>query len=536
MFETLSKGFRSARNLLSGVTELTSENLAGPMREVRRALLEADVDLELARGFVESVKASLLGAEVGQKLRLRGEQHRVGPAERFIYACQQELTAMMADEGEPLVFKPKPAISGIMLVGLQGAGKTTTAGKLANYLKHTLKRSPMLVAADVQRPGAIEQLAQLASRIDVPFFSIPGGIPEEICERGRKEAVRQRCDTVIYDTAGRLAIADDLMAELERIQLRVSPENVFFVVDAMIGQDAVRTARTFHERLGLDGVVLTKLDGDARGGAALSVKRVTGAPVKFVGMGEDLARLEPFRADGMASRILGFGDIVGLMQDLEGVVDEAKAEADASRMLQGNFTFDDFLEQMSVIQRMGPMQEVLERLPFFADSVPDGFRVDEKDLGRTTAIVRSMTAAERRNSALFQRQPTRLNRVAKGSGQAPAKVAALIQNFEQMRTLFSSIGSQAGVLSKVPGMKQLAAANKMRSMVKAGGGLESNPMLANLAESLLEAAVASGQAPGVHRPPSPAKQMVSGASLAAVRSKKKAARKDQRKARKRTKH
>jgi signal recognition particle subunit SRP54 len=406
--------------------------------------------------------------------------------------CQDELESMMAFEGEPVEFAKKPKPTGIMMVGLQGSGKTTTSAKLARLLEDTNGRKPLLVAADVARPGAIEQLQVLGEQINVPVFSIPGGVPLEICKRGLAHARKLKCDTVIYDTAGRLAIDEALMQELAEIRTSVDPQNVFLVVDAMIGQDSVKTAKSFHDLLGLSGVILTKLDGDARGGAAISIKNATGTAVKFAGTGETVDRLEEFRAEGMASRILGMGDVVGLMKDFEDVVDEEKAEKDAKRMLRGHFTLDDFLEQLQMLQNMGPLQDLLDKVPFFADSVPDGFQVDEREIGQIKAIVSSMTRQERAKAELFQKQPTRLAR-----GTAEKQVAEILQRFAFMKQMMGSIGSQAGMLSKIPGMKQMAAANRLREAVKTGG-LEGNPMMANLTDSLLEAAVAEhgGFGPG----------------------------------------
>ncbi|MCA9576796.1 MAG: signal recognition particle protein [Sandaracinaceae bacterium] len=494
MFETLTKGFRAARNRLAGVTELTEENIEPALRDVRLSLLEADVEFNVTKRFLARVKAEAIG-QVQQVEVKKGQQKlKVGAAERFVKICQDELEAMMAFEGEAVFFAPKPAPTGIMMVGLQGAGKTTSAAKLARLLEAEFGRKVLLVAADVARPGAIEQLQVLGERIDVPVFSIPGGIPLEICKEGAKHAKKIKRDTVIFDTAGRLAIDEALMKELADIKAAVTPQNIFMVVDAMIGQDSVKTAKSFHEQLALSGVVLTKLDGDARGGAALSIKEATGASVRFVGMGEELDRLEVFRPDGMASRILGMGDVVGLMKDFESVVDQEKAEEDARRMLEGRFTFDDFLQQIEMIQNMGPLQEIFEKMPFFADSMPDGFQVDEKELGRTKAMVNSMTRDERRDPTLFQKHPSRLVRVAKGSGREAKDVAELIQRFSFMQNMMGSIGQQAGMLSKIPGMKQLAQANQLRNAVRTGG-MESNPMMANLAEQLLEAAVAEGGLP-----------------------------------------
>ncbi len=494
MFETLTKGFRAAKNRLAGVTELTEESIDQALRDVRLSLLEADVELGVVKRFLSRVKEQALGQTVQSTVSLKGKKVRIGPAEVFVKICQDELEAMMRAEGEPLTYRTRPQITGIMMVGLQGSGKTTSAAKLARFLAKQ-GRKPLLVAADVQRPGAIEQLQVLGERVEVPVFAVPGGRPVDICNKATGEARKRKCDTIIYDTAGRLAIDEPLMKELSEIKGSVKADNIYLVIDAMIGQDAVKTAKSFHDRLGLTGVVLTKLDGDARGGAALSVKEVTGAPVRFVGMGEGMDRLEEFRPEGMASRILGMGDIVGLMKDFEEVVDEKKAEEDAKRMLQGKFTLHDFLEQIRMLQQMGPLQDLFEKLPFFADSVPDGFQVDEGELKRAEAIVSSMTKDERRDPELFQKHRTRITRVAKGSGRTDKEVVDLLNRFMFMRRMMGDIGQQAGLLSKIPGMKQMAMAKRLNEMVKTGG-LEGNPMMAGLADQLLEAAVA-GDGPGM---------------------------------------
>jgi signal recognition particle subunit SRP54 len=496
MFDTLSKGFRAAKNRLSGVTELTEENIEQALRDVRLSLLEADVEFNVVKNFLARVKEQAVGESIKRTATVQGKKVEIGPVELFVKICQDELVELMKAEGEALAFAPTPALTGIMMVGLQGSGKTTTSAKLARYLEKDGRR-PLLVAADMQRPGAVEQLKVLGERLSIPVFTMPeGSAPVDICFKAQAEARKLKCDTILYDTAGRLAIDEQLMQELAQIKARVRPQNVMLVVDAMVGQDAVKTAAGFHERLGLTGVVLTKLDGDARGGAALSVKQVTGAPIRFAGVGEAMDRLEEFRADGMASRILGFGDIVGLMKDFEEVVDEEKAERDAQRMLQGQFTFDDFLEQLSMLRQVGPLQDMLEKLPFFADSVPEGFQIDERELDRIKAIVSSMTKAERRTPKLFADQPKRLKRVAKGSGRTDREVADLLQRFAFMQSMMGQIGKQAGMLQKLPGMKQLAMANRLRDAVKTGG-LEFNPMMANLADSLLEAAVAGGPGGGL---------------------------------------
>jgi signal recognition particle subunit SRP54 len=489
MFEALSKGFRAAKNRLSNVTELTEENIEQALRDVRLSLLEADVEFNVVKRFLARVKESAIGDIVQRSAEVKGKKVTIGPSERFIKICQDELVGLMKADGDPLTFGVAPQLTGIMMVGLQGSGKTTTTAKLARLLEKDGKR-PLLVAADVQRPGAVEQLKVLGERLNLPVFNVPGATPVEICTKATSYARTLKCDTIIYDTAGRLAIDEALMQEIADIKLKTKPQNILLVVDAMIGQDAVKTAASFHERVGITGVVLTKLDGDARGGAALSVRDVTGAPVRFVGVGEGLDKLEAFRPDGMASRILGFGDIVGLMQDFEQVVDEDKAERDAKKLLEGKFTLDDFLEQISMLQQMGPLQDMFEKLPFFADSVPEGFQVDDKELVKIKAMVSSMTRGERKRPQLFAEQPSRIRRVASGSGRTPKDVADLLQRFAFMQKMMGSIGQQASFLQKMPGMKQLAMAKRLREAVSTGG--LDNPMMSNLATELLEAAVAEG--------------------------------------------
>jgi signal recognition particle subunit SRP54 len=523
MFDALSKGFRNARNRLAGVTELSEENLEQALHDVRLSLLEADVELNVAKRFLAAVKEKAVGEVIQTAAMLKGKKVSIGPGERFIKICQDEIERLMASEGPPITFVPRPGITTVMVVGLQGSGKTTTAAKLASLLAKQ-GRKPLLVAADMQRPGAVEQLQVLGERIGIPVFAMPESRPVDICRQAPAQARKLKCDTVLCDTAGRLAIDEVLMAELGEIKERVKPTNIFLVVDAMIGQDAVQTAVSFHQRLNLTGVILTKLDGDARGGAALSVREVTGASIKFIGTGESLDGIEEFRPDGLASRILGFGDVVGLMKDFEEVVDEEKAEKDAKKMLRGRFTFDDFLEQITTIQKMGPLQEVFEKLPFFADSVPEGFQIDDRELGKIRAIVNSMTAAERRKPELFATQPERIKRVAKGSGREEKDIRDLLQRFDFMQKMMGQIGQQASFLQRIPGMKRMAMQKKLMDSVKTGG-LEGNPMMANLAENLLQAAVAGdGKAPSVTRP----------VKARGGQEKRKSQRKAQRKARKKS--
>jgi signal recognition particle subunit SRP54 len=517
MFETLTKGFRSARQRLAGLAELNDENIEQPLRDVRLSLLEADVEFNVVKRFLQSVKEKAVGDVMQTTATVRGQRVKVGPADRFIKICHDELVAMMSAEGDPLAFAPKPALTGVMMVGLQGSGKTTTTAKLATLLLKQGKK-PLLVAADVQRPGAIEQLQVLGERVGVPVFAIQGGDPLQICERGREEARKQKCDVVLYDTAGRLAVDEPLMAELGKIKASVKPENVLLVVDAMIGQDSVKTAAAFNERLSITGVVLTKLDGDARGGAALSIREVTGAPVRFAGMGEGLDKLEAFRPEGMADRILGFGDVVGLMKDFEGVIDEEKAQADAAKMLQGHFSLNDFLDQIRMIKQLGPLKDIFEKLPFFAEGMPEGVSLDDTELVKAEAIVSSMTKQERVETELFARQPGRLTRVARGSGRTERDVAELIERFTMMRQMMGNLGQSTGLLSKLPGMKQLGNMRRMKEAMRGMGGMPGGfpggfPGMGGMpgglpglgggmgADQLLEGLMAGGPGGGLFGPP-----------------------------------
>ena len=378
MFETLTKGFRSAKQRFQGVAELDEATVDEALKDVRTALLEADVGFDVVQDFCQRVKEKAVGVIVKVKASSKEKIRRVTAEDHFVKLCHDELVELMGPVDSALKYAKKGP-TGIMMVGLQGSGKTTTVGKLAHYLDKQHKR-PLLVAADVYRPAAIDQLKVLGEQLGIPVYSEPGGKPPEICERAVRVAAESGRDVILFDTAGRLAIDEPLMQELSEIDRRVHPGNILLVVDAMIGQDAVGTAKAFNDRLNLDGVILTKLDGDARGGAALSVKEVTGKPIKFVGMGESSERLEEFRPDGMASRILGRGDVVGLIQQFEEVVDEEKAEQDAVRMLKGKFDMNDFLEQIAVLKKMGPLKDMVEKIPGIADAIPEGVQVSDDEL------------------------------------------------------------------------------------------------------------------------------------------------------------
>ncbi len=454
MLDTLTKGFRAAKNRLAGKAELTEEMVDEALRDIRVALLEADVSLEVVRRFVAKVREKAIGEIVTVKATdAKGKTLKVSPMDHFIKICHDELEGLMGPVDTSIKFTDKASRpTGIMMVGLQGSGKTTTTAKLANKLIRE-GRKPMLVAADIYRPAAVEQLKVLGKRLDIPVFHEQGVPPPDMCKHAVEEAQKQKRDVILFDTAGRLAIDEDMMVELEAIKANTRPENIILVCDAMIGKDAVKTAAEFDRRLTLDGFILTKLDGDARGGAALSIKEVTGKPIKFLGMGESLDKLEEFRPEGLASRILGFGDIVGLMKDFEGVVDQEKAEEDAQKILSGKFTFGDFVDQIRMVRKMGPIKELLEKFPIFGD-MTDQLNVDDREFVKIEAIHDSMTAKERAGSA--QLNESRVQRISKGAGHKPETVREIIARYQMMQQVMGQIGSAPGLLGRLPGFKQLA--------------------------------------------------------------------------------
>jgi signal recognition particle subunit SRP54 len=466
VFDALKKGFREAQNRLAGLDELDSKNIQPALREVRLSLLEADVELGVVKRFLARVEEKAVGRTVQTTVKHGGEKHRVSASDQFVKVCHDELIEMMSHEGDAIRFADGGR-TGIMMVGLQGSGKTTTTAKLARLLTKEGKK-PLLVAADMQRPAAVEQLKVLGEQVDVPVFNVAGASPLEICKAADAEAKRLGRDVIVYDTAGRLAIDELLMTELGDIQKEVHPENVFLVIDAMIGQDAVKTAAAFNERLGITGVVLTKLDGDARGGAALSVKEVTGAPILFAGVGEGTDKLEEFRPEGMAGRILGMGDVVGLMKDFEDVVDQKKAEEDAARMLSGQFSLEDFLTQVKTIQKMGSLKDLVERMPGLGGMMPPGVDLDDRELVRIEAMIQSMTPYERTDPNSLIREPRRVTRIARGSGTPEQAVTELVQKFLFMQQMMTGMGGDMGMLGKIPGLKNLAMARNMRRAMKSG--------------------------------------------------------------------
>jgi signal recognition particle subunit SRP54 len=437
MFEALSEKFQGVLKELRGHGRISEGNIEDALREVRLALLEADVNYKVVKEFVAAVKEKALGAEVLASLT---------PDQHFIKIVHTELSNMMGGEAADLDLARRPPVP-IMLVGLQGSGKTTSCGKLALHLKRR-KRNPCLVPADVYRPAAIEQLKVLGEQIGIPVFdSDPGADPVAICRDALRFADLNGYDTVLLDTAGRLHIDEELMEELRRIKAAVDPGDILLVADAMTGQDAVNSARAFHEKLALTGVLLTKLDGDARGGAALSIRAVTGAPVKFVGVGEKLEALEPFHPDRMASRILGMGDVLTLVEKAQETITEKEARELERKLRKSQFTLEDFRDQLQRVRKMGTFEELLAMIPGlggrlkdFQDQAPD-----EGELKRTVAIIDSMTPGERRNAKTIN--GSRRKRIARGSGTTVQDVNRLLKNFfqaEEMIKRFSKGGKRAG--------------------------------------------------------------------------------------------
>jgi signal recognition particle subunit SRP54 len=475
MFDALTKGFKAARNRLAGLTELSEQNIEAALREVRLSLLEADVELGVVKSFIARVKEKALGEVVRTRTKGRdGQGVQVTASDVFVKICHDELVAFMSHEGAAVAEAPKGQPTGIMMVGLQGSGKTTTTAKLAKWLQKE-GHKPLLVAADMQRPAAVEQLKVLGQQVGVPVFNVAGASPLDICKQALAQARGAGHDYVVYDTAGRLAIDEALMQELHEIKEAVAPQNILLVVDAMIGQDAVKTSKSFHDRLGITGVVLTKLDGDARGGAALSVREVTGAPVRFIGVGETLDKLEEFRAEGMASRVLGMGDVVGLMKDFQEVVDEKDATEKAMKMLAGKFSLDDFLEQVRMIQKMGSIKDLVAKMPGMSDMMPPGADIDDRELVRIEAMIQSFTKFERQDPYALIREPSRVKRIAGGSGQPEQGVTELVQKFLFMKQMMDGLGANMGMLGKVPGMKGMAMAKQLRKQMAQGGGMPGMP-------------------------------------------------------------
>ena len=438
MFDQLSDRLGAIFARLSGRGKLGESDVNEALREVRVALLEADVSLSAAKSFVASVKEKALGANVLESL---------SPGQTIVKIVYDELVALLGGAQARLQFSDTPP-SVIMLVGLQGSGKTTQAAKLALRLKEQGRRS-LLVAADVYRPAALHQLQVLGSQIELPVFERGAGDPVAIARDGVSEARRLGLSTVIIDTAGRLQIDEALMDELARIKGAVSPTEILFVADAMTGQEATGVASGFHERLGITGVILTKMDGDTRGGAALSIYSVTGAPIKFVGVGEKITALEPFHPDRLASRILGMGDVLTLIEKTQNLYSEEQAKRLEEKMRKQSFTLDDFLDQMRQVQKMGSINDLVKMIPGLSRALPKDFQIPEKDLKRVEAIICSMTRRERRDPALLN--GSRRKRIALGSGTQVSDVNRLVKQFDQARSVMKQFGG-AGKRRMMPGL------------------------------------------------------------------------------------
>ena len=430
-FDGLGDKLQDIFKRMKGQGKISEKDLKAVMREVKVALLEADVNYKVVKQFVDNVNSRAVGEEVMESLT---------PGQQVVKIVHDELTQLLGGTQSKLTISPKPPTV-IMMVGLQGSGKTTTSGKLGRLLKKQGKR-PLLTACDVYRPAAIKQLQVLGEQLDIPVFTLGDKIsPVDIAKAAIEHAKSHGNDIVILDTAGRLHIDEVLMEELKNVKEVAQPTEILLVVDSMVGQDAVNVADSFNELLDITGVVLTKLDGDTRGGAALSIKTITGKPIKFAGMGEKLDALEPFHPDRMASRILGMGDVMTLIEKAQETVDQQKAEEMSKKLLKAEFTLEDYLDQMEQLQNMGNINSMLEMMPGMSKNKLKDIQIDEKDMARTKAIILSMTPAERRNPKIIN--GSRRKRIAAGSGMKVQDVNRLLKQYEQSQVLMKQFGGMA---------------------------------------------------------------------------------------------
>jgi len=428
MFENLSDRLQDVVHKIKGYGKITEENISEMMREIRLSLLEADVNYKVVKEFTNNVKEKALGEEVNKSLN---------PGELFVKIVKDELTELLGGENTPLNISGNPAT--LMLVGLQGSGKTTTIGKLANYLRKNNKKKPLLVACDVYRPAAIDQLKQIGKELNIEVYSEGKGNPVEISRNGIKYAKDNGYDYVLIDTAGRLQIDESLMDELDNIQKEVNPDENILVIDSMMGQDAINVINGFNDKIKLSGVILTKLDGDTRGGVALSVKHLTNLPIKFIGVSEKMDGLTPFYPERMASRILGMGDILSIVEQVQSEIDEKEAEKTAKKMMKGNFDLEDFLNQLNQIKKLGPLENLLKLLPGAKKMGLNNVNIDPKIMKRTEAIVLSMTLEERRDPSILK--ASRKKRIADGSGTTVTDVNKLLNQFEEMKKMMKMMGN-----------------------------------------------------------------------------------------------
>lgn len=428
MFESLGDRLQNAIHKIKGYGKITEENISDMMREIRLALLEADVNYKVVKEFTNSVKEKALGEEVASS---------INPGDLFVKIVKDELTELLGGEQEDICLKGHPTV--LMLVGLQGSGKTTTIGKLANFLRKKHSKKPLLVACDVYRPAAIEQLKQIGKQLNIEVYDEGKGNPVEISKNAINYANDHGYDYVLIDTAGRLHIDETLMDELENIRTEVSPDEILLVIDSMMGQDAINVITGFNEKLPLTGVILTKLDGDTRGGVALSVRHLTHVPIKFIGISEKLDGLDSFDPERMAGRILGMGDIVSLVEKATEAIDEKEAEKTAKRMQQGKFDLEDFLSTMKQMKKLGPLDNLLKLIPGAKKMGLNNVKIDPKQLAHIEAIVLSMTPQERRHPEIIK--ASRKTRIASGSGTSVQEVNKLLQQFDQMKKMMKQFSN-----------------------------------------------------------------------------------------------
>ncbi len=422
MFESLGDRLQNAVSKIKGYGKITEDNISEMMREIRLALLEADVNYQVVKEFTNNVKEKALGEEVKRSIK---------PGDMFVKILNDELTELLGGEEKPLNLKGNPAT--LMLVGLQGSGKTTTIGKLANYLRKKHAKKPLLVACDVYRPAAIDQLKQLGKELNIEVYEEGKNNPVEIAKNAISYAKENKYDYVLIDTAGRLHVDEELMEELENIRKEVSPDEILLVIDAMMGQDAINVITGFNDKLPLTGVILTKLDGDTRGGVALSVRHLTNVPIKFIGVSEKLDGLDSFDPKRMAGRILGMGDIVSLVEKATEAIDEKEAEKAAKKMQSGKFDLEDFLNQMKQIKKLGPLENLIKLIPGASKMGLNNINIDPKQMAHIEAIILSMTPGERRNPDIIK--ASRKTRIAKGCGLSVQEVNKLLTQFDQMKKM-----------------------------------------------------------------------------------------------------
>jgi len=451
MFDSLANALGNAYRAIVGNKVLTEQNVEDGIRAVRQALLEADVNFQVAKQFIADVKQRALGQDVIKA---------VDPGQQFVKVFHDALTELLGGERVGLPIADAPPLV-LMMCGLQGSGKTTTCGKLALWLRKNKKKNPLLVAADLQRPAAVEQLQALGKQLGIAVYAEPTTArPPEVCRRGIEHGKKHGHDVIILDTAGRLHVDEPLMLELKEVHDKCKPHGVLLVCDAMLGQDAVNSAKAFHDRLPLHGLLLTKVDGDARGGAALSIVKVTGRPILFAGVGEKPEDLEEFDPPRMAGRILGMGDVVALVEKAREEVSDEEAEKMAEKLSKGQLTMDDFLSQMKSLRRMGPMKQLLGMLPGVGSALKD-VNIDDKQFDRLEGMVHSMTAAERKNLKLFNKG--RVRRIAQGSGTTPNEVNRLTTQFEMVQKMTASLAS-GGMAGRMQAAREMAKSGGMPGM------------------------------------------------------------------------